>query len=237
MRQVALTCFAVLCLALAAVAQQEYVGKYDAYTGFTYAGSPGINLNQRGFHTQGGLNLNRWLSVGLDYSIFTGQSSLIATKLSSQVQGQLAALGASQGIPPAALASLSLPYHARTQTFAGGPQLTYRRFKRITFLVHPGLGIIHETVTAEPDGALQKGVVSFFQSTGQLTSAGTKSDTTYFIGVGGGVELLATPHVHLRLTTDYVHSPIFHGFLKNPQNVVRFSIGPTFNFGKNVVAH
>lgn len=235
MRQDALICFALLCFALTASAQQEYVGRYDAYTGFTYAASPNINLNQRGFHSQGGLNLSRWLSVGLDYSLFKGSSSMRPSQLTTGVQTNLAAFATSQGLPPSVLAGLTLPYDATTQTFAGGPQLTYRRFKRVTFLVHPGLGLIHESVTAKPNGALQQGVVSYFESTGQLSSGGKKTNTTYFIGVGGGIELLATRNVHLRFTTDYVYAPIFDGFLKNPQNVIRFSIGPAFNFGRNVI--
>jgi opacity protein-like surface antigen len=229
-----LACLAVLCFAITASAQQEYVGRYDAYTGFTYASSPDINLNQRGIHTQGGINLNRWLSMGMDLSIFTGQSSLKPVQLSTGVQNQLAALAASQNIPPAALAGLAVPYDAKTHTFAAGPQLAYRRLNRITFFVHPGLGLIHESVTAKPSGALQQGVVSYFESTGKLTSSGKKSETTYFYGVGGGIEFNATRNVHLRFTTDYVHTLLFDGFLKDPRNIVRFSIGPTFNFGRNV---
>jgi opacity protein-like surface antigen len=233
MRQM-LFAFALLFAALTAYAQPDYIGKFDAYTGFTYASSPGLNLDQRGFHTQGGLNRNRWLSMGIDYSIFMGESSLAPSNLTTKEQNQLGAFAASQNIPPSVVASLLLPYDITTQTFAGGPQLAYRHFKRVAFLFHPGLGLIHESVKAKPGSALQTGVVDYLESVGQLSSSNRKSDTTYFWGVGGGVEWTASRNVHLRFTTDYVHTPIFDGFLKNPVNVVRFSVGPTFNFGKNV---
>jgi opacity protein-like surface antigen len=229
-----LACLAVFCFALTAFAQQQYVGRYDAYSGYTYASVPGLNLDQRGYHTQGGLNLNSWLSVGLDYSNFTGHTSLAPSQLSTGLQNQLLGFAASQHIPPSVVAGLLLPYDATTRTLASGPQLAYRPFKRITFLVHPGLGLIHESVKAQPSGALQQGVVSYFQSTGQLTSAGKKSDTTYFYGIGGGVEWNVTRNVHLRFTADYVHTLLFDGFLRDPLNLVRLSIGPTFNFGRNV---
>jgi len=229
-----LACLFVLCFALTAFAQQDYVGRYDAYTGFTYAASPDIKLDQRGFHTQGGLNLNRWLSMGLDYSIFTGRASLKPSYLSTSEQNQLVGFAASQNIPPSVVAGLLLPYDATTHTLAGGPQLAYRHFKRFTLFVHPGLGLIHESVKAKPNGALQQGVVTFFESVGQLTAGGRKSDTTYFYGIGGGIEWNASKIVHLRFTTDYVHTLLFDGFLKDPRNVIRFSFGPSFNFGRNV---
>ncbi|HVP65176.1 MAG TPA: hypothetical protein VMT82_09780 [candidate division Zixibacteria bacterium] len=226
----------VLCFVVTAFAQQEYVGKYDAYTGFTYATVPSLNLIQRGFHTQGGRNVNRWLSMGLDYSLFTGHASLTPSHLSTKEQNQIGAFAASQNIPPSVVAGLQLPYDATTNTVAGGPQIAIRHFKRVTFLLHPGLGLVHQTASAKPAGALQEGVVSFLQSTGQLNSSAKKSDTTYFLGVGGGFELNASKHVHLRFTTDYIRAPLFDGFLKETVSVLRFSVGPTFNFGKNVVA-
>ena len=38
----------------AAHAQQSYVGRYDAYVGFTDINAPALGLNQDGFHTQVG---------------------------------------------------------------------------------------------------------------------------------------------------------------------------------------
>ena len=226
----------VLCCAMTAVAQQDYIHQFDAYTGYTYASSPAINLVQRGFHTQGGRNVNRWLSMGVDYSIFTGHASLTPSHLSTKEQNQLGAFAASQNIPPSMLAGLQLPYDATTHTFAGGPQLAYRHFKRVTFLVHPGLGLIHETANAKPQDPFQQGVVAYLQSTGQLNSSKKKSDTTYFYGVGGGFELNTSKNIHWRFTADYVRAPLFDGFLKEQVRVIRFSIGPTFGFGRNIAA-
>lgn len=226
----------VVFCAMTAAAQQNFISQYEAYTGYTYASSPAINLVQRGFHSQVGTNVSRRLSMGIDYSIFTGHSSLTPSHLSTKEQNQLGAFAASQGIPAPVVAGLKLPYDATTHTVAGGPQLAIRHFKRVTFLLHPGLGLIHETASAKPNDALQQGVVSYLQSTGQLNSGKKKSDTTYFYGVGGGFELNTSKRVHWRFTTDYVRAPLFDGFLKEQVSVLRFSVGPIFGFGKNIAA-
>jgi hypothetical protein len=61
-----------------ASAQQQYVGRYDLYTGFSDLYTPGLNgINQKGFHLQAGINNNRWLSTGFDYSVQTGDTTLV----------------------------------------------------------------------------------------------------------------------------------------------------------------
>jgi hypothetical protein len=52
--------------------------------------------------------------------------------------------------------------------------------------------------------------------------------------LGGGVEFNATKHVHLRADAEFVHVFLFSDLLANSRNSVRVSLGPTFNFGKNV---
>jgi hypothetical protein len=60
------------------------------------------------------------------------------------------------------------------------------------------------------------------------------ADTTYFYGLGGGAELNASKHVHLRADVEFVHVFLFSGLLADSRNSVRLSIGPSFSFGKNV---
>ncbi len=62
----------LLTLSAIAFGQQDYVGKFDAFAGYSYLESPHINLAERGFHTQIGVNPRRWYSLGFDYSRFTG---------------------------------------------------------------------------------------------------------------------------------------------------------------------
>jgi opacity protein-like surface antigen len=251
-----LLCTVVLLCSIAAVAQQDYVGRFDLYGGWAYLNSTNENLVQHGFHTQDGINVNKWLSFGFDFSNFQGSTSLAPSQLSTKYQtqlsgalqaqaptiiGQLVASGLTLAQAQAALnqaaTTLAVPYNASTYTITGGPQVAYRGLKWITIFVHPSVGAYHEKVTARPQKTsnfLAAPVVGYFQQAGVLDSSAAKSDTTYFYGVGGGIELNVTKHVHIRLTSDYVKTPLFDGFLKEKVSNVRFSVGPTFNFGRNV---
>src|SRR5581483_8383688 len=96
-----------ICLALfapAAFAQQEYVGRFDLFGGFTYLESPHINLAERGFHFQFGYRPKSWYTLGFDYSVSTGHFSLspnlLTTPLQQQLGAQIGALIAAGVIPP-----------------------------------------------------------------------------------------------------------------------------------------
>ena len=123
---------AVLCFASTAFAQEDYVSRYEVYTGFNYAADSNLNLAQRGFHTQGGVTLTRLTSLGLDFSVLSGHSSVGPWQLNKNVQNQMAALAASQGIPPSAKAGFTVPLSATTYTFAGGPQMVFRKMRRVS---------------------------------------------------------------------------------------------------------
>jgi hypothetical protein len=209
---------------------QDYVGRYDVYGGFTYLGSPDINLAQRGFHFQTGFRPRRWLSLGFDYSISTGHTSLsgsyLTTQLQQQLGAQLAALAAAGQVPPGY--SLSVPFDATTQTFAAGPQLDLHHFHKLTIFVRPSIGAIHELATLHPVDPIAAAIAA------QLAPSGQKTDWTGFYGFGGGVTLRITDHVGIRLQADFVHNHLFSDLLKDGRNTVRLSIGPAFQFGRNV---
>lgn len=223
-----------LCLLLLVVfstgtlfAQQDYVGRYDVFGSFSYLASPGINLYQRGFNGQVGMNVTPWLALGADYSILTGSTKLLPKELTPQLQATLTALHAPAGF--------NVPIDAKTRTYTAGPQVNIRHFKPVTFFVRPAIGLLHEGVTAHPDPTspyypLQVGVVQ------QLTAGtGGKSDTVWFVGFGGGFDINATKHVHLRVGVDYVNFRVFDDTLEKRRNAVRISVGPSFNFGRNIV--
>ena len=92
----------------AAFAQQDYVGRYDLYTGFSDLYTPNLNkINQVGFHLQAGINNNRWLSTGFDYSIQTGNTSLVPGFASPAIKAGITELyelyglsGGLAGLPP-----------------------------------------------------------------------------------------------------------------------------------------
>ncbi len=226
-----LLAFLFLMFLLPATAQaqqaQPYVGRFDAFTGFSYMASPSANLYQRGFNGEFGVNVTRWLALGADYSILTGNTSIVPQYLTPALQQELGAeIGALGGLPPGY--TLYVPYQGKTWTFAAGPQINFRQLKAVTFFVRPDLGAIHETATTKPIDPIQTLVVA------ALAPGGKKTDTVVFYGVGGGFDLNATKHVALRVSVDYVHCFLFEDLLKDSRNTVRMSVGPAFRFGKNV---
>ena len=209
-------------LSAMASAQQDYVGRYDAFAGFSYLDSPKLNLTQRGFNTQVGINLRRWLAVGFDFSTQSGSGTLVPSDLKPALQALL---------PP--VPGLFLPFDATTRTYTGGAQLVYRHFRRVTLFAHPTIGAIHEEITLKPHDATTAAIVAGLIQAGVLTTP-SPSDTTFFYGAGGGFDLNATRHVHLRFDAEYVHTFLFSNLLADPRNGFRLSVGPSFNFGRNV---
>jgi hypothetical protein len=210
-------------------AQQTYIGRYDAYAGFVDINSPELGLNENGFHTQGGINLRRWLSVGGDYSIGWGSQLLTTDLLPAALQTQVNAAQAGYiqaGLLPANY-HLAVPTDAFTQTFAFGPQLVVRHFSRLTLFLRPSLGALRERATPNPADAFQKVIV------GQLAPAGYKLDWVGFYGAGGGGELALTQHIGLRMQLDAVYNHPFNDILANGRWTFRTSVGTAFHFGSN----
>lgn len=221
----------ILCLLVSpyAFGQQSYVGRWDAYGGFTNVLVPSINLAEPGFNAQVGYRAAYWLTLGFDYSVATGRNVLdpgmLVPSLASQLGHQLGGLQAA-GIVPAGY-NLAVPVDIRTQTFQVGPDIPIRHFQSVTFFVRPNLGALQGVATPRPADAISTAVVS------QLTPSGKKTDWTYFYGFGGGFEINATHHFALRFQADFAHEQMFNDILK-AGNVVRFSCGPAFQWGKNV---
>jgi opacity protein-like surface antigen len=228
----------LLALSACAYAQKDYVGRYDVFAGYSYLNSPKLNLQQRGFNTQIGVNVRRWLSFGVDYSIQFGRASLGPADLKPVYQNELAGLAAQLQIPPATLAAVSVPFDATTQTYTVGPQLAYRHFQKMTLFVHPSIGAMHENISLNANNALTSGILAAITTPppyglGVLKTT-RPNDTTYFYGFGGGADYNATKHFHVRADVEFVHVNLFSNTLKDSRNSVRLSVGPTFNFGKNV---
>lgn len=211
-------------------AQQDYVSRYELFSGYTWFDSPSAKLTQNGYHLQAGINARRWLALGFDYSIAQGTltltPSLLKTSLSNQIAAQLAQLAAAGLIP--ANYQLAVPTESTTQTFAAGPQFEYRRFRKVTLFVRPSIGAIHESATPHPKDALSTAIIA------QLAPSGTKTDWEAFYGFGGGADVTFWRFLSLRLQADCVHNDLFSDILKNSRNTVRLSVGPTFHFGKNI---
>jgi hypothetical protein len=224
---------AFVLLASPVIGQQTYVTQFDAYSGFAYLDSPHVNLAETGWAAQFGFRPKTWYSIGFDYSLSTGDltltPNLLPTALQQQLGAELGGLVAAGVIPPSY--TLAVKAHSRTQTFAFGPQLAYRHFKQVTLFLRPVFaGAIHETATPAPTplDPVATGVVA------QLVPAGHKTDTAPFIGFGGGFDILFGKHFALRTQADLVYDHLFNDLLQDGRFTTRFSIGPAFNFGKNI---
>ena len=205
--------------------QQTFVSRYDAFVGYTFLDSPHVSLFENGTHFQFGVRHKTWFSLGVDYSLSQGDLTLTPNLLTPALQRELGLL---LSLAPPGYA-LSVMSHSRTQTFAGGPQLSYRHYKKVTLFVRPSIGAIYERATPHPTDPISTLVVA------ELAPAGYKTDWTAFYGFGGGADLLFSKHLALRVQADLVYDHLFSDLLKNGRLTTRFSIGPCFNFGKNIV--
>ena len=207
------------------LSQQEYVSRYSTFTAFSYFSTPSMNLAQRGFDADFGVNLRSWLTLGGDFSYGKGGTSLLSSSLSPSVQAKLAPF--LHYLPPGTM--LAVPYSASTYTYEAGPQFNYRKMKKVTLFVRPALGALHMNMTANPDPRLAPLLT-------QLLGSMSKSDTVVFYGFGGGVTWEATPHFGIRVATDVVHYDVFSNLLNGGRNTVRVTVGTKYSFGRNILA-
>jgi hypothetical protein len=215
-----------------ASAQQTYVSRYDVYAGFADIDSPMLGLNEHGFHLQAGMNMRTWLSMGADYSEGTGSQILTTNLLPAALQATVNGAQAQYillGYLPANY-RLAVPTDAATQTFAFGPQLVDRHYSKLTLFMRPSLGALRERAVPHAQDAFQTVIV------GQLAPAGFKRDWTGFYGFGGGAEVALSKHIGLRGQMDVVYNHPFNDILADGRWTYRFSVGPSFHFGRNVAA-
>jgi hypothetical protein len=229
-----LLALAVPLASITAFGQQSYVSRYNLYAGYTFLDSPRVSLFENGFHVQAGVNPRTWYALGFDYSISSGNLTLTPNLLTPYWQGQLTdllQLLAAEGQLPAGYtaADIAVPSNSRTQTFAGGPQLSYRHFRKMTLFVRPSIGAIHEVATPQPgSNPIYQAIVS------ALAPTGKKIDTTIFYGGGGGADFIVSKHIALRVQADVVYDHLFSDVLQDGRVTVRFSVGPCFSIGKNI---
>ena len=225
----------VLLTALTGFAQQDYIARYSAFTAFSYFSTPSLNLVQRGFDADFGINLRSWLTLGGDFSYGTGHSSLLTNDLNAATQAKLAPI--LPHLPPGFV--LAVPYNSTDYTYEAGPQFNYRGLKKFTLFARPALGAIHATVTANPNNCQQPqlhcGPILSQIVSGLLGGKTSSSDTVVFYGFGGGVTWEATHYFGIRVATDFVHYDFFSNILNGGRNSIRVTVGTKFNFGQNIL--
>jgi len=234
-RRVIVTLGILFLLSFPLSGQQSYVSRFDVYGGYGFLDSPKVNLFEQGFAAQIGVRPKTWLSLGFDYTFAAGDLKITPDQLLPALQTQLQAgivAGVTHGLLPPTYpySTLYVPAHSTTHTFALGPELVYRHFTRATIFVRPVYaGIIHETATPKPQDPVVAALVS------GLITGPNKTDHVLFYGFGGGFDINFGHHFGWRTQADLVHDHLFNDLLKDARFTVRFSIGPCFNFGPNIV--
>jgi hypothetical protein len=222
-RSVLLCCMAVL-FGLPALAQDVEVNRYTLYSGFDYMISPARNLTERGFDLDFGVTIKPWMALGGDFSAI-GDNIISGKGTISGTETVYAPTVSAVGIPPS---SIHVPFRSTTYTFAVGPQFYLRKWRQVTFLVRPGLGGIHESA----DLTFPPQLGPLFGMLGVPIPASHQTDTTWFVGLGGGFDINVSRRLGLRFTADWVNTHLFSDLLTNRQNYVRFTMGPTFRWGR-----
>ena len=216
----------LLSTALPCFSQQTDIRQFSAFGAFSYLSTPSLNLTQRGFDGDFGVNVRSWLTLGGDFSYENGHSSLLPSALNSATQAKLAPF--LPLLPPGFV--LAVPYNSSTYTYEAGPQFNYRGLKKVTFFVRPALGALHANFTAKPNNPIIAEIVS-----GLLNGSTSKTDTVVFYGFGGGITWEITPQFGLRVASDFVHYDFFSNLLNGGRNSVRVVVGTKFSFGKNIL--
>ncbi len=216
---------------LPAMAQQTDINRFTLYTGFDYLISPARNLTQRGFDTDFGVTVKPWLGLGGDfsasgYNIISGGGTINGSETVYAPKVDAAHALYPTLVPPAS--AISVPFSSTTYTFAAGPQFYIRKWSKVTFLARPGLGAIHESANL----TFPAGLGPLFEFLNIPPPNNHQSDTTWFVGLGGGFDLNLSRRVGLRFTADWINTHLFSNLLSDRQNYARFTIGPTFRWGQ-----
>jgi hypothetical protein len=201
-----LFCGLAIFVCLPAGAQQTDINRYTVYTGFDYMISPARNLTERRFDADFGVTCT------LGNSIISGEGTIKGTETT------YVPLLTSAGVPPS---SVLVPFKSTTYTFAAGPQFYLRKWQRVNFLGRPGLGGIHESadLTFPPQLPL------LFQALQVPIPSSHQTDTTWFVGLGGGFDVNVSRRVGIRFTADWINTHLFSNLLTDRQNYVRFTAG------------
>src|ERR1039458_3241264 len=80
----------VLLTTLTCFSQQTDIRQFSAFGAYSYLSTPSLNLTQRGFDGDFGVNVRIWLPLGIDFSYVGAHSSLVPNDLNAATQAKLA---------------------------------------------------------------------------------------------------------------------------------------------------
>ncbi len=224
------SCVLALIVCLPAVAQQTDISRYTLYTGFDSMISPARSLTEYGFDVDFGVTVKPWVALGADFSaigngIINGSGTINGSETVYAPALIAAANAGVPGVPPPS--AVKVPFKSDTYTFAAGPQFYLRKWQKITLFARPGFGGIHESA----DLTFPVGLPQLLTALQIPVPNSHQTDTTWFVGVGGGCDFNVSRRVGLRISVDWVNTHLFSDLLTNRQNYVRFTIGPAFRWG------
>jgi hypothetical protein len=75
---------ALLLSTVTCFSQQAEVTQFSLISGYSYLSTSSLNLAQHGFNGDIAQNVRPWLSIGFDFSTFTGYSTLVPATLIQQ---------------------------------------------------------------------------------------------------------------------------------------------------------
>lgn len=214
-----LLCGLLVVVSLPAFAQTD-INRYTLFTGFDYMISPARNLTERGFESDFGVTVKPWLGMGVDVGIISGAGTITGT--------ETVYAPAVNAFAPGAASQIHVAFNSSTYTFAAGPQFYIRRWDKVTFLIRPGFGGMHE----KADINFPTSLYPIFQGLHLTPPSAHPTDTQLFFGLGGGFDVNVSRKVGVRFAADWVNTHLFSNLLVPRQNYVRFSVGPTFRWGK-----
>ena len=111
-----------------------------------------------------------------------------------------------------------------------GPQLAYRHFSE-DHLVFPAVHGRHPRSRRSPAEGCDR-----HRNRRPTGAAGRKRDWQGFYGIGYGFDINLTQHFGIRTQGDLVWDHLFNDILAQGRWTTRFSVGPCFNFGRNIAA-
>jgi hypothetical protein len=216
-----------LALCVPAFGQQKDINRYALFTGFDYLISPARNLTARGLEGDFGVIVKPWLGLGGDFAV-VGDKLMSGAGTINGTETIFAPILNAAGPPVPMANQVNVPFRSTTYIFAAGPQFYLRKWDKVTFFVRPGFGGIHERA----DLTLPTGIGPLLQLLGQTVPNSKQTDTTWFIGVGGGFDLNVSRPVAIRFAADFVNTHLFSNLLTQRQNYSRLSVGPVFRWGQ-----
>ncbi len=131
--------------------------------------------------------------------------------------------------------AVDIPLTAATQIFTAGSQLNYRHFSKVTLFIRPSLAAFRLAATPVPKNSYDDIVIAALESQNVLQPNGHITDWTGAYGIGGGADFAITKHIGVRAQLDAAWNHPFNYVLANGGWSYRYSIGPSFHFGRNIL--